>query len=195
MSHPTHAEAVTARPTLGGGADALRNLYIARSAFAIVWAGLLATRATELDPITVLLLLVYPVVDLGAAAYDLRSSRSTRQRVTLLVNLAVSLAATIGLAVAAGSAVADVLRVWGAWAIAAGLVQLVVAVQRRRGLGGQWPMIVSGGISVLAGASFIAMASRDDAALGGLAGYATLGGLFFAASAFRLHRSAAGGPR
>ncbi|WP_435741793.1 hypothetical protein [Nocardioides sp. SYSU DS0663] len=194
MSHSTEAEAVIARPTPVGGADALRNLYAARFAFAIVWAGLLATNASELNPFTATLLLVYPVFDLGAAVYDLRSSGATRQRVPLLVNMALSLATAFGLAVAVDSGIPDVLRVWGAWAITAGLVQLIVAAQRR-GLGGQWPMILSGGISVLAGGGFVVMASGDNAALGGLAGYATLGGVFFAASAFRLHRSAAGDQR
>jgi hypothetical protein len=51
-------------------------------------------------------------------------------------------------------------------------------------------MILSGGISVLAGASFIAMASRDDASLTSLAGYAVLGGVFFLISAIRLGRAA-----
>ncbi|MEV4116382.1 hypothetical protein [Nonomuraea sp. NPDC049695] len=35
------------------------------------------------------------------------------------------------------------LRVWGAWAVVAGLVQLIVGVTRRK-MGGQWPMIISG---------------------------------------------------
>jgi hypothetical protein len=190
MSHLTEAEAVPARPASAAGAAALRNLYVARFAFAIAWAGLLATTASELDPFTVTLLVLYPLVDLGAAVHDLRSPGGSRQRVPLLVNAALSLAAAVGLGVAIGSGIPDVLRVWGTWAITAGVVQLVVAAQRR-GLGGQWPMILSGAISVLAGGGFIAMAGGDDASLTSLAGYATLGGIFFAASAFRLHRSAA----
>ncbi|WP_101525675.1 hypothetical protein [Nocardioides houyundeii] len=188
MSQLTEAEAVTARPAPATSTSALRNLYAARFVFAIAWAGLLATSASELNPFTVTLLVLYPLVDLGAAVYDLRSSGATRQRVPLLVNMALSLAAAIGLGVAIDSGIPDVLRVWGAWAITAGVVQLVVAVQRR-GLSGQWPMILSGGISVLAGGSFVAMASDGNASLASLAGYATLGGIFFGVSAFRLHRS------
>ncbi|GAA5113919.1 membrane protein [Alloalcanivorax gelatiniphagus] len=190
MSHLTEAEAVIARPTPGVSTAALRNLYAARFAFAIAWAGLLATNASELSPFTVTLLVLYPLVDLGAAVYDLRSSAASRQRVPLLVNMALSLATAIGLGVAIDSGIPDVLRVWGAWAITAGAVQLIVGAQRRA-LGGQWPMILSGGISVLAGGSFVAMASGDNASLASLAGYATLGGIFFAVSAFRLHRSTA----
>lgn len=188
MPHPTAAEAVAAAPTSASSATILRNLYAARFVFAIAWAGLLATDASDLSPFTVALLLAYPLFDLGAALYDLRSSAAASQRVPLLVNVALSAATTIGLAAAVSSGIPDVLRVWGVWAITAGVVQLVVAA-RRRGLGGQWPMILSGGISVLAGASFIAMASGDNASLGALAGYATLGGIFFAASAFRLRRT------
>ena len=74
--------------------------------------------------------------------------------------------------------------------IASGLVQLIVAVVRRK-MGGQWPMILSGGISVLAGGSFIAGASAPDPSLTNVAGYAVLGGIFFLVSAIRLGRAAA----
>jgi hypothetical protein len=52
-------------------------------------------------------------------------------------------------------------------------------------------MILSGGISVLAGAGFIAMAGRPDPSLTTVAGYAVLGGIFFLVSAIRLRRLAA----
>ncbi|MER6767599.1 hypothetical protein ABT266_46180, partial [Amycolatopsis sp. NPDC000746] len=71
--------------------------------------------------------------------------------------------------------------------VAAGLVQLVVAVGRR-GMGGQWPMILSGGISVLAGANFILSAGAPNPPLAAVAGYAVLGGIFFLVSAIRLGR-------
>jgi uncharacterized membrane protein HdeD (DUF308 family) len=82
-----------------------------------------------------------------------------------------------------------VLRVWGAWAVVSGLSQLVVGVSRRT-LGGQWPMIVSGAVSTIAGASFVLQATQPDASLVNLAGYAVLGGLFFFVSALLLGRSA-----
>jgi hypothetical protein len=52
-------------------------------------------------------------------------------------------------------------------------------------------MILSGGISVLAGGSFILMAGRPSASLTTVAGYAILGGVFFLISAIRLHHLAA----
>jgi hypothetical protein len=51
-----------------------------------------------------------------AAAVDVRSSRNP----VLYVNLAISAAAAIGLAVAAADDLPAVLRVWGVWAIVAG---------------------------------------------------------------------------
>lgn len=86
---------------------------------------------------------------------------------------------------AATSGIPSVLRVWGAWAIVSGLVQLAVGVGRRE-LGGQWAMIASGAISALAGTSFVLQAARPDASLLNLAGYAVLGGVFFLVSAIRL---------
>ena len=175
-------------------APVLQRVYVARAVFAVAWAVLLLVTASSLDSIasisavTVVLLVLYPLVDLAATIVDLRSGRASRPA-ALAVNAALSLLAALGLAFAVGSDLAAVLRVWGAWAVTAGIVQLVVAV-RRRALGGQWAQVLSGGISVLAGGSFLAQAGSDSASLGSLAGYATLGGIFFLVSAVRLHRSA-----
>lgn len=190
MTHPAATEELGSRSAVASSAAPLRNLYAARFVFALAWAALLAASSSGLTALSVTLLVVYPLFDLGAAAYDVRSSGDSSPRRALRVNMALSLLAAVGLAVAVASGVPDVLRVWGAWAVTAGAVQLVVAVRRYR-LGGQWPMILSGGISALAGASFIVLASGDDPSLAGLAGYATVGGIFFAASAIRLHRSVA----
>lgn len=51
-------------------------------------------------------------------------------------------------------------------------------------------MILSGAISVLAGASFVASAGADDPTLAGAVGYAVPGGNFFLISALRLGRAA-----
>lgn len=126
-----------------------------------------------------------------AAAVVARASRRTGSTVLLHLDVAVSSLAAIGLAVATPSGIPAVLRVWGAWAVVAGAVQLTVALTRRR-MGGQWPMIFSGGLSVLAGASFIAGASAADPTLTGAVGYAILGAIFFLLSAIRLGRVAKG---
>ncbi|MCO5970277.1 DUF308 domain-containing protein [Actinoallomurus soli] len=172
-----------------GIAPALRRLYLVRFGFAIVWAVLLFATKSDLGPVSVTLLVLYPLFDAAAAVVDARSSRATGPARGLYVNIAISLLAAIGVAVACASGVPAVLRVWGAWAIVSGLVQLVVGATRRR-MGGQWPMILSGAISVLAGGSFITSASAQNPSLAGIAGYAVPGGIFFLISALRLGRTA-----
>ncbi|GAA3757421.1 membrane protein [Plantactinospora mayteni] len=170
-------------------ASTLRRLYFVRFGFAIVWALLAFTTASHLGPLTVTLLVLYPLFDVAAAVIDARASRANGSPTLLYVNVAVSLLAAIGLAIAGASGIPAVLRVWGAWAVVAGLVQLIVGVTRRE-MGGQWPMIISGGISVLAGASFIAGASADNPVLTNAIGYAIPGAIFFLISAIRLGRAA-----
>ncbi|MEU5260634.1 hypothetical protein [Amycolatopsis sp. NPDC021455] len=169
-----------------GIAQPLRRLYFVRFAFAVVWAGLLFATATSLGPVSTALLVLYPLFDVAAAVVDARTAKAGKPVLALYVNVVVSLLAGVGLAFASG--IPDVLRVWGSWAIVAGLVQLAVAVVRR-GLGGQWPLILSGAISVVAGTSFLVQATMDGASLKSLAGYATLGGIFFLVSALRLGRT------
>ncbi|MFD0023444.1 hypothetical protein [Streptomyces sp. NPDC058382] len=178
-----------ARTTSGGAPAALRKLYFLRFAFAAVWAGLLFATADTLGPLSATLLVIYPLFDVACAVVDVRSARTLGGPVRgLYANIALSTLTGIGLAVAATSGIPAVLRVWGIWAVTAGIVQLVVGAVRRR-LGGQWAMIISGGISTLAGASFFAQAGKDGATLSNLAGYAFLGGVFFLVSALRLKRT------
>ncbi|WP_432974262.1 hypothetical protein [Dactylosporangium sp. CA-233914] len=180
-----------AAPGISTTAAALRRLYFVRFAFALVWALVMFPLAKHLNPLTGTLLVMYPLFDVVAAVIDARASRATGSPVLLYVNVAVSALAAIGLAFAAASGIPAVLRVWGAWAVVAGLVQLIVAVPRRR-MGGQWPMIISGGISVLAGGSFIAAASADNPVLTNAVGYAVPGAIFFLIAAIRLGRAAKG---
>ncbi|MFC6084230.1 hypothetical protein [Sphaerisporangium aureirubrum] len=183
--------AIAASPGISGTASALRRLYFVRFAFAVVWALVMFTTASKLGPLAVALLVLYPLFDVGAAVVDARASRATGSPVLLYVNIAVSLITAVGVAIACTSGIPAVLRVWGAWAIVAGVVQLIVGVTRRK-MGGQWPMIISGGISVLAGTSFIIGAAAESPTLTNAAGYAIPGGIFFLISAFRLGRAAKG---
>lgn len=175
--------------TLSTPSGGLPKLYFVRFGFAIVWAVLVALTASTLNPASVVLLVIYPLFDVAAAVVDFRTSGANGPRVLLYINMALSLLTAIGVAVAATSGIPGILRVWGAWAITAGLVQLIVAIRRYR-LGGQWAMILSGGISVFAGTGFILMASGPNASVTGVAGYATLGGIFFLVSAIRLRQRA-----
>jgi uncharacterized membrane protein HdeD (DUF308 family) len=174
-----------------GIATPLRRLYFIRFGFAIVWAGLMFVVGSSVGPLSATLIVLYPLFDVAAAIVDARSSRATGSAPGLYVNIAISSLAAIGLAIAVTSDIPAVLRVWGTWAIVAGIVQLIVALTRRT-MGGQWAMIASGAISVLAGTSFILQAGAEGQTLGSVAGYATLGGIFFLISALRLDRAAKG---
>lgn len=172
-----------------GIAATLRNLYSVRFAFQLVWAiVLILTAPAGLGPVSITLLLLYPLFDVVAAIIDHRASRTTGPAPLLYVNMALSLLTAVGLGFAVASGVPAVMVVWGIWAVTAGAVQLIVAILRRR-LGGQWPMILSGGISVLAGASFIFGAANAES-VAGVGGYAILGAVFFLISAIRLQRAA-----
>lgn len=207
MTHSLAATEATTSATVAETADstkALRTLYYVRFGFAVVWAVLMMIVATTISTATIALLVIYPLFDVAAAVIDFRSSgashpkalqnpnRGRNLNLGLFINMALSLLTAIALPLVVSSGPTGVLRVWGAWAITAGIVQLIVAIVRYR-LGGQWAMILSGGISVLAGGSFIAMSGGPDASLAPVAGYAILGGIFFLISAIRLHRLAARG--
>ena len=173
-------------------APSLRKLYFVRFGFAIVWAVVIFAVGSSLSPLAATLLVLYPLFDVAAAIVDLRATRTSASSGALLyVNMVLSLAAAVGLALAATSGTPAVLSVWGAWSLTAGIVQLIVGI-RRRALGGQWVMIVSGVLSVVVGGAFIAMASTAPESVSSLGGYATLGGIFFLISALRLRRAAKG---
>ncbi|MGN5634256.1 hypothetical protein [Streptomyces sp. AC154] len=165
---------------------ALRKLYLLRFAFAAVWAALLFMTADTLGPLSGTLLVLYPLFDAACAVVDLRSTPAGDGAAKRLwVNIGLSVLTGIALTVALTSGIPAVLRVWGVWAVTAGITQLAVGLVRRLA-GGQWPMIASGAISTLAGASFFLQAGKDGATLTNLAGYAFLGGVFFLISALRL---------
>lgn len=168
----------------------LRRLYLARFVFAIAWAAVFAATSSPLGNVAFALAVIYPVVDLAAAVVDARSAVAAgRPTAVLYLNMAVSAAAAVALLAVGSDDPKNLLVVWGLWAITSGAVQLIVGLLRRS-MGGQWPMILSGGISVLAGGGFIAMSADADVdSLTSIAGYATLGGLFFLASAIRLGRA------
>jgi uncharacterized membrane protein HdeD (DUF308 family) len=180
----------TTSPVAATAAAALRRLYLVRFGFALIWAVALFLTASSIGPVSAILLVIYPLFDVGAAIVDARSSRARRSALGLYINIAISVIAAVGLVFAVGSGVPAVLQVWGAWAVVAGLVQLVVAL-RRRELGGQWAMIASGTISTVAGTSFFLQASGPHPSLSNIAGYALLGGIFFLVSALRLRRGEA----
>jgi len=164
----------------------LRKLYFIRFAFAVLWAVVLFTAGSTGGVLLTVLLVVYPLVDAVAVLTQLRAEGAAQaSRVPEWANVVVSVAAAIALGIASTMSVSAVLLAWGFWAVTAGAVQLVAAVLRRS-LGGQIPLIVSGAISVLAGAGFAA-GSGTATNTAGIGGYAILGGIFFLVAAIRLN--------
>jgi hypothetical protein len=84
---------------------------------------------SSIGPLSTTLIVVYPLFDVAAAIVDARSSRSTGSALGLFVNIAISSLTAIGLVVAVMSGIPAVLRAWGAWAVVAGIVQLIVGPQ------------------------------------------------------------------
>jgi uncharacterized membrane protein HdeD (DUF308 family) len=72
-----------------------------------------------------------------------------------------------------------------------GAIQLAIALGRRRAGDRQWPMIASGAISILAGASFVAASGQHDAHLANLAGYAAFGAVLYVVWSVRARSSSA----
>lgn len=163
---------------------ASQRIAIVRALLALVWAAAVVlavgddvpTTGSDLPTAAALLLASYPLIDLVAS---LLGSTLADTRV-LRINAAVSALAVGGIAIAAfGSDAGATLIAFGAWAAVSGAIQLGIAIHRRRATGRQLPMIVSGGLSTIAGLSFIAASGNDQANLVTLAGYMAFGALLY----------------
>jgi uncharacterized membrane protein HdeD (DUF308 family) len=175
-----------------GTASQPRRIALLRAAVAVVWAAAIAISAgdagTDLSAGLALLVAVYPAIDVVASLAEAAQGGEAANR--LRINAALSSIAVAGLAIAAfGSDVSSVLAVFGSWAVVSGLIQLFNAIQRRRKGSREIPMLISGGVSAIAGASIIASSGANDPSLSGLAGYATLGAVLFVVWALRTRTS------
>lgn len=165
--------------------SALRRLYIVRAGFTVVWAALLISTGGAVGPLLTVLLVLYPLFDAASVFWQIRAEGGTRRaKASEWANVVVSTLVAILLGWASSSP-AVALTVWGAWAIGAGLPQLITAIRNRRA-GGQVPQMLSGGISLFAGAAFLLQGLRGDGTIIGVAGYALLGAVFFLISGIRL---------
>lgn len=172
-------------------AAALRKLYFIRVAFSVAWVISVALLAKTSFTAATILLVIYPLWDVVGTLLDLRANQGNGTSVTpQYVNLAISIITTIAVGVAIGKGVPSALIVFGAWALLTGLIQLILGLKRRKEFGGQWPMILSGGQSMLAGVSFIAMAHSPNMGIANLAGYSAFGAFYYLLAAIRLGKSA-----
>ncbi|WAZ25723.1 DUF308 domain-containing protein [Streptomyces cinnabarinus] len=190
MTRTTTAPSRTTTPSTTS--SGLRSLYLIRVAFSLIWVALvLATSASlvstdEPTAIAAALLVVYPLWDAIATLLEQRLAGTGSLDRVGATNVVLGLAATAGMIAAAFATVATALLVFGVWALLSGAIQLVVAVRRRRTVGAQWPMVISGSLSVLAGASFAAMSASDTSGLSALVGYSAFGAFWFLVSVIAL---------
>lgn len=167
-------------------ANSLRKLYFLRAAFSITWVILVALLAKNSFGIACALLVIYPAWDVIGTFLDIRANDGNVSRTPQYMNAAISIITTIAVGFALQMGVPEALMVFGVWAILTGLIQLVLGLRRRKLLGGQWPMIISGGQSIIGGTSFILLAHDPTMGITSLAGYAAFGAFYYLLAAFRL---------
>ncbi len=174
----------------------LIRYYFVRAGFSICWVIAVLALASQSAVASAVLLVAYPAWDALANMADGRRSGGLAANRTQLLNVVVSLAVALALAISLPD-MHRVLAVFGAWAILSGLLQLGTALRRWKSYGAQWAMVLSGAQSALAGAVFIGQARMPaEPTVATVAGYAGFGAFYFLVSAlllqFRARRLRAG---
>lgn len=175
-------------------AKSLRKLYFLRASFSIIWVILVSVLAKGNAGIAMVLFIIYPAWDAVATFLDIKANPPAAPKAPQYINAGISIAMTIVVIVALQKGIPESIIVFGVWAILAGLIQLMLGLRRRKQLGAQWPMIISGGQSVLAGGAFIAMAHDPNMGISSLAGYAAFGAFYFILTAIRLSKTIKAAP-
>jgi uncharacterized membrane protein HdeD (DUF308 family) len=171
-------------------AHSLRNLYFTRTVVQLLWAGIVLAEAVSHPALAAGFLIFYPLWDVACTMYDLRAStRSISGPPTAqYVNVVLGILAAIGISLTVFKSPQQAVVTFGAWACTAGLAQLAVGISRRKVLGGQWAMILSGLQSTAAGLTFIVGALHGKTHVKDLGGYAIFGGVYFLVAGFLLNR-------
>jgi uncharacterized membrane protein HdeD (DUF308 family) len=169
------------------------QLFLIRGLVAIVWAAAISavsdSLTTGVTAAAGIVVVIYPLIDVAASLIDARTQHGAA-RGPLLAGAALSAiaGAALAVAVAATASVADVLAVFGVWALLSGAAQFVVALRRRAQFGTQWPMLLAGVGSIGFGIAFVTASTSADPMLNMLAIYAAGGGIDFVAQAWLLAR-------
>ncbi len=178
---------------IGRASRILRSLYFWRAGFSLVWVAFVysftstASSGARLSVLASVFLIAYPISDVVATLFDIRASRGKRWAFPQYLNLAAGVAAAAGIATVVWSDLPSAITVFGAWAVATGLIQVFLAVIRlRERLKGQWPMIISGAGSIFAGSAFLGWTGTPSAALTVLAQYSAGGAVWYILTAFWL---------
>lgn len=164
-----------------------QRILIARAVLALIWAAAVVFAIGDRVPTTDLeipfaaaaLLAAYPLIDVVAS---LASAQRQPDATPLRVNAAISTLAAVGVgATTFGADAAATLTAFGVWAVVSGAIQFGLALRGARHV----PMLISGGLSTLAGISFFSAAGMHDAHLAVLGGYMAVGAVLYLVSARR----------
>ncbi len=142
----------------------LARYYLVRAIVAAAWVAAAVAVGSAHAGAAAILLVSYPAWDALANWFDARSSGGLRANSSQALNVVVSLVAAVAVAGALQSGMNAVLAVFGIWAFAAGLAQLVTGIRRWRTFGAQWAMILSGGQSMIVGVVFVTLGWRRQGA-------------------------------
>ncbi len=158
----------------------LRNLYFVRTVFQALWAAAVLSTALTQPHVASLLLIAYPLWDVACTLYDLMASRPVGSaRTSQIINALLGFATALGMASTVFSKPAYSIAIFGAWALGAGLLQLIAGLIRRKQLGGQWAMILSGVQSAAAGIAFVLGGLSGKFHARDMGGYAIFGAIYF----------------
>ncbi|MFF3914272.1 DUF308 domain-containing protein [Streptomyces sp. NPDC001852] len=189
MTQTTVTSSTTTTTTTPSG---LRSLHLIRVAFSLIWVALVITTSASLvstdrpTAIAAVLLVIYPLWDAVATLLEHRMAGTGSTDRVGTTNVALGLATAAGMIAAVFSTIGTALLVFGVWALLSGAIQLVVAIRRRSSVGAQWPMVISGGQSVLAGATIAATSASATSNLSTIAGYSAFGAFWFLVSVVAL---------
>lgn len=175
------------KATQAGDKNWLARYYAVRAAFSVVWVAAAVAVGHSVSPMAGALMVIYPAWDAAANYRDVSRNGGLAANPTQAFNVLVSIVVTIGVGVGVASNAFNVLLVFGAWAFLAGLMQLATGIRRWRSVGAQWPMILSGAQSGLAGVFMLkrAMAGTTAGPID-VAVYAAFGAFYFLISAISL---------
>ena len=159
----------------------LLRYYSIRAVFSIVWIAFAVAIGRESPSASLVLLILYPAWDSVANLVDARRSGGLRSNPAQAFNFVISAGAALSVLIAARLNLNATIGVIGVWAGLSGIFQLATGIRRRRLAPGQWPMIISGAQSALAGAFFVIQATGAAHRLSAVdvAPYAGFGALYF----------------
>ena len=170
-------------------ARSLRNLYFVRTVFQVLWAAAVLSTARTQPHVASILLIAYPLWDVACTLYDLTASRPTGSaRTSQVINALLGSATVLGIALTVFNEPPYSIAIFGAWALGAGLLQLVAGLIRRKQLGGQWAMILSGAQSTAAGIAFVLGGLGGKLHTMDMGGYAIFGAIYFLIGGILLSR-------